>query len=464
MKQRVDVAVIGAGTAGLSACKEIQKTTNNFVLINHGSYGTTCVLSGCMPTKILGYTANLYHQRQSMAQFGICGTEALTINIKLVLQHVRAMREYFLSNIMDSVEKLRPHLLQGFAHFISPNIVRINNRIIEADKIIIATGSTPIIPQEWHEFNDLILTSNSIFEQEDLPHTIAVIGLSILGVEMAQTLSRIGLNVTAIGADDHIGTLTDPEVNAYAISSFHEEIPLWLGHKATITREGQRLRVTAGDKTVLVDKIFAALGRKPNITHMGLEALGIIKPDGTIDYNPQTMRIKNFPLYIAGDVKHSVLYEADDEGKIAGYNATRAHEMSFKRRIKLRITHTSPEIAVIGKSWAELIPSFIVTGETTFDNQGTARIIAQNKGIIRIYGDKKTGLLLGAELFAPYGDHLAHLLAWVIEMKLTAYDVLKLPFYHPTAEEALRTALHNMASKIVTVKKTSVKAREEEIA
>lgn len=462
MKKKVEVAVIGAGTAGLSASREIKKVTDDFVLINHNLYGTTCVLSGCMPAKVLNITANLYHERLLMERFGIYGSEQLHINIPDVLRHVRAMREHFLASVLHTIDELGEHNIQGFATFISPQELHVGNLHIEANKIIIATGSSPNIPDEWADFSDLILTSDNIFEQEDLPCTIAVIGLSMLGVEMAQTLSRLGIHVIAIGADEMIGSLTDPEVNAYTFAALQEEMPVWTGNPARVVREDHRLRVSTGDKSIIVDKVFVALGRRPNISHMGLEELGIISSDpASLDFNPHTMRLGHYPIYIAGAAipTRSILYEADDEGRIAGFNTVHEPEVSFSRKIPLKIIYTDPEIAIIGKSWSELIPSFIAIGEASFVDQGRAKIIAHNKGVIRIYGDKQTGRLMGAELFAPYGEHLAHLLAWVIQMKLTAYDVLKMPFYHPTAEEAIRTALHDMITKIIGHKQP---ARERE--
>jgi dihydrolipoamide dehydrogenase len=447
MRRKVKVVVIGAGTAGLSACREIGKFTDDFVLIHYGPHGTSCILAGCMPAKQLNYSAKLFHKRHNMHQFGIDGAEDITLDIPRALRHVRAMRDHFRSSLMPVIDALKPHIIEGFAHFISPNEVQVGNTIIKAENIIIATGSTPYIPPEWHGFDKFILTSNTIFDQQDFPRHMAVIGQHILGVEMAQTLKRLGVDVTAVGADSYIGGLTDPAVNRYAIATLREEMPLWVGHKAILACEGDHLRVTAGGKTVVVDKALVAIGRVPNIHHMGLEALGIIRGQ-KFDYDPDTMRVRDFPVYVAGDVKHSVLYEARDEGKIAGFNAVHHPECSFRRRTRLKIVYTQPTIATIGKNWAELDHHTVATGEATFNDQGSAKIAAENKGIMHIYADTQSGMLLGAELFVPEGEHLAHLVAWLIEMRLTVHQALHMPFYHPTVEEAIRTALLDLRSKL----------------
>jgi dihydrolipoamide dehydrogenase len=130
------------------------------------------------------------------------------------------------------------------------------------------------------------------------------------------------------------------------------------------------------------------------------------------------------------------------EGKIAGYNAT--HEIKhFRRRTPLQIVHTDPVIAIAGKSWEELEPEAVVVGKTTYNDQGCAKIMSKASGIVHIYADKESHRLLGAELFAPAGEHLAHQLAWLIDRQVTVQDGLELPYYHPSLEEGLRTALEN---------------------
>jgi len=161
------------------------------------------------------------------------------------------------------------------------------------------------------------------------------------------------------------------------------------------------------------------------------------------------MQIENYPLFIAGDVnkKRALLHEAADEGRIAAYNALHPIQC-FKRRTPLRIIFTEPNIVIVGKGYKELDSDDFVTGEVDFSDQGRAKIMHHNQGLLRIYGSKKDGTLLGAEMIAPDGEHLGHLLAWSIEQQLTVFDLLKMPFYHPVLEEGMRTALRDLSKKI----------------
>jgi dihydrolipoamide dehydrogenase len=201
---------------------------------------------------------------------------------------------------------------------------------------------------------------------------------------------------------------------------------------------------------MLADKVFLALGREPNLQHMGLEALGIVdKGKLTLSCDPHTMQIGNLPIYMAGDVRQErpLLHEAQDDGHIAGYNAVHTPSIHFKRRTLLTIVHTDPAIVKAGAAWENLPPKSFHTGETTFENQEGALLLGQQVGYVRIYAHKETAVILGAEMLAPLGEHLGHLLAWLIAQKVTVFQALCMTFYHPLIEESLKKALQELADK-----------------
>ena len=150
----------------------------------------------------------------------------------------------------------------------------------------------------------------------------------------------------------------------------------------------------------------------------------------------------------AGDP--AVLAWAADEGRITGYNAVQAESHCFRRRQGLTITFSSPNIAVVGRSYDRLVEDGVdfETGEVSYEGQGRALVMLENKGMLHVYGDKQTGRLLGAEIMAPRGEHMAHLLSWSLAAGITAHQALAMPFYHPVVEEGLRTALRDLAGKI----------------
>jgi dihydrolipoamide dehydrogenase len=451
MIKSYDVAIIGAGSAGLTALREVRKQTDNFVLINDGFYGTTCARVGCMPSKALIEAANAFHRRKVLEVFGVSGAEGLAVDIPAVLRRVRKLRDGFVAGMIKLTDELNESSIAGRARFLDPQVLAVGERRMYSKKIIIATGSSPVIPKEWALFGTEILTSDDLFEQENLPSHIAVIGMGAIGSEIAQALSRLGITVTGFGHNKHIAGLSDTVVNNQAVASMRVEFTLYLGQTAKPVIEGKRIRVSAGDDSVVVDKMIVALGRRPNVDQLGLENLGVeLDEHGVPPFNASTMQIADLPVYIAGDASRHVpfLHEAIDEGYIAAYNALGNEPACFERRVPLEIVFTEPGIAIVGQSSDELDEHETVIGEVDFSKQARAQMGEVNHGLLRVYAGKSSGRLLGAEMCAPQGEHLAHLLALAIQRKLTVRELLLMPFYHPVLEEGLRTALLDAATKL----------------
>jgi len=450
-ERQVDVAILGAGTVGLSAYNEVRKVTDNFVLINGGPEGTTCARVGCMPSKVLIQVANDFHRRYVFEQEGIRGSEHLRIDLRSVLQHVRSLRDAFVQGILKTVDELGDRMIHGYARFREPTVLEVEQQIIRAKRIIIATGSTPLIPKDWRNFSEHILTTDTLFEQNELPSSLAVVGLGVVGIEMGQALARLGVQVTGIGQDERLAGLTDPDVNLYLRTVLAEEFSIHIGAAAQVEKTDTQLNVYFANMMLHPEKILASLGRHPNISDLALECLELpLNEHGLPPYDPTTMQIANLPVFIAGDVDgvQAVLHEAADDGRIAGFNSVQEQPHCFQRRTPLAIVFSEPNVAIVGQSFATLKDRNIVIGEVRFDNQGRAKVMAEPRGILRVYGDKSSGRLLGAEMAAPSGEHLAHLLAWAIQKEMTVFELLQLPFYHPVVEEGMRTALRHLSQQV----------------
>ncbi|MCW8949564.1 MAG: dihydrolipoyl dehydrogenase [Sedimenticola sp.] len=452
-ERKVDVAIIGSGSAGLYALGKVKAARKSFVLINGGEQGTTCARVGCMPSKALIQAAEDFHRRGILGRYGVEGHKELTLDTEEAIGHVQDLRDTFVDRVISNSTAQMPEdkFIEGYAHFVEPNLLEVSDIRIRADKVIIATGSHPIIPTPWQAFGDKVITTDELFELEDLPKSLAVIGLGVIGLEIGQSLSRLGVEVAGFDLLDTIGGLDDPAVAKAAIEIIGKEFPLHLGHAAEITEEGDQLRVTAGDQSVLVDKVLASLGRQPNLQSLKLENAGIVLNDkGVPDYNPQTMQIGNSHIFLAGDVNgdRPLLHEAGDEGRIAGHNATSDEIHAFKRKTPIAINFVDPNICHIGMRWSELDQETTAIGEVNLAPVGRALIMGKNKGIIRVYADKASGKLLGSEMICAKGENLAHLLAWCIQQQLTVGELLQMPFYHPVLEEALQAALYDLYAKV----------------
>ena len=449
MERQVDVAIIGAGTAGLSAMSQVRKVTNKFVLIDGGTLGTTCARVGCMPSKVIIQVAQDIHGWQALVRGGLVQDKFL-IDHKKIMDHVRGLRDGFVGSLMEGLAPLKDKLVTEYAEFLEPSLLKVGRDNIRADRIVIATGSRPLIPDSWNRFKDHILTTDTIFEQSELPSSIAVIGLGAIGLEMGQALARLGVNVTGFDVRTVIGGLETPEINRIAVDTFEKELPMYLGEEAQIQESGSHLRITSGHNKVLVDKILLSIGRIPNLNRLHLDRLGVgLDEKGLPPFDRQTMQIGDLPVFIAGDVNgyRPVLHEAIHEGKVAGYNATHDPVVKFKRKPRLNIAFSDPNICSVGTNWSKVKDTESFVGIARCQG-GREKIMDRENGMIKIYGDRRNGRLLGAEMMAPGGEHLAHMLAWSMEWGATAFDLLEMPFYHPVIEETLEAALKDLARKI----------------
>ena len=175
-------------------------------------------------------------------------------------------------------------------------------------------------------------------------------------------------------------------------------------------------------------------------------------------FDPLTTRTVNAdgasPVFIAGDTSNFIplLHEAADEGRIAGGNAARLAlgkpVNPGLRRAPIGMVFTDPQIGIVGGGFDSIRPGSFATGQVSFEEQGRSRILLRNKGLLNVYGDLATGRFLGAEMLAPGAEHLAHLLAWALQAGMTVARMLEMPFYHPVIEEGLRTALHDLDTKL----------------
>ncbi len=452
MTREVDVAILGAGSAGLFALSQVKRETDNYVLIDGGELGTSCARVGCMPSKVLIQVAEDFHRKSLFEREGINGAEGLSVDIPAAMEHVQDLRDVFVDRTLGVTDGMdETHLIDGYAKFVSNDTIEVNGEQIKAKSIIIATGSTPVVPAAWQDFADDIFTTDEFFELEDLPASMAVIGLGSIGLEIGQALHRLGVKVFGLDQLTNIARLEDDKVNQTAVSVVGKEFPLWLGQSAILEKVGGGVQVTAGDNQQVVDKVLASLGRKPTLANLNLEATDIILDEkGVPVFDPLTMQVGDLPIYIAGDVNadRPLLHEAGHEGRVAGYNAVHHPIEKFKRKVPLAITFCDPNIAIVGAQLSELNQHEIAIGEIQFAPVGRALIIGKNRGLLRLYVQKSDGLLLGACMCCVKAENLAHLISWSIQNGMTVFDMLKMPFYHPVIEEALQAALYNVLSQL----------------
>lgn len=454
-----DVAVVGSGTAGMSAYRAAREHTEKIVLIESGPYGTTCARVGCMPSKLLIAAADAAHRALKAPLFGV-HPGVIRIDGEEVMRRVRSERDRFVGFVVEAVEGFpAAHRLRGHAQFVGPNELHIDDATrVLAKRVVIATGSSPYVPDGWREaLGDRLLVNDDVFDWQTLPESVAVIGGGVIALELAQALDRLGVRVRVLARRHRLGPLSDPALAALAATIFSAELSV-VGDATDIRprREGDRVHLVykdgeAGtDQEESFDFVLAATGRRPRLDGLNLAAAGLLgEGSGSPLFDLETGQIGDSSIFIAGDVSnaHPLLHEAADDGRIAGDNAGRFPDVRVHpRRAPLAIVFTEPQMMIAGASHRALraAGTEFEIGQASFDDQGRSRVMAQNVGLLHVYGAHHSGRFLGAEMIGPAAEHLGHLLAWAVQQQMSVQQMLDSPFYHPVIEEGVRTALRDL--------------------
>ncbi len=385
------------------------------------------------------------------------------------MDRVRRERDRFVGSVLRDVERIaEADRLRGHAEFADDHTLDVGGHTrVVAGAVVIATGSRPTREDSFSGLGERLIVSDDIFDWQDLPKSVAVFGPGIIGLELGQALHRLGVRVAILGRGGRVGPISDPEILEYSIAAFKHEFTLEPDAQITaMHRDGKgvaidRTKPDDGRQVETFDYILVATGRMPKVQGIGLEKTSVkLDSEGVPEYDPETAQTlianeaDNSPIFIAGDAGDFIplLHEAADEGRIAGDNAARAAlgkpVKVALRRAPISVVFTDPQIGIVGGGFRSLPPGSFATGQVSFEDQGRARILLRNKGLMNVYAATATGRFLGAELLAPDGEHLAHLLAWALQNRMTIMQMLEMPFYHPVLEEGLRAALHDVTAKL----------------
>lgn len=459
-EKNVDVAVIGAGTAGLAAYRAARAAGARAVIVEGGPYGTTCARVGCMPSKLLIAAAEAAHAIGRAPGFGVHVDGPLRVDGREVMGRVRRERDRFVGFVVDGVESIpEADRIRGYAWFLDANTLEVEGGpLIRARSIVIATGSRPNVPPMLADLGDRLVVNDDVFDWETLPKSVAVFGPGVIGLEIGQALGRLGVRVVVLGRGGRLGPITDPFVQRSALKTFGAEFELDPdAHVSRVSRVGDEVEIEylgpgGGKRVERFEYVLAATGRTPNVDRLALERTGLaLGARGVPAYDRATLQAGSSAIFIAGDASDdlALLHEAADEGRIAGENAARFPKVAAgHRRAPLGIVFTDPQVAIVGRGFASLKSHALAAGEVSFEDQGRSRVMLRNHGHLRVYGDPATGRFLGAEMVGPDAEHIGHLLAWALQAEMTVEQMLQMPFYHPVVEEGLRTALRDLDARI----------------
>lgn len=442
-----DVAIIGAGTAGLAAERNARRHGAHTLLIDPYFAGTVCATVGCMPSKLLIAAARAAERARQADEFGIMVGD-VQIDGPAVMQRLRHHRDRFARATRKSFADLPDGTcIEGRATFTGPSSLKLDNGDqIEAKAIVIATGSEPSVPEPYQNLGDRVLTNQTIFELEDLPQSLAVIGAGVIGVELAQAMARLGVQVVLFDAETRLAQVRHDDVHTALKAALLDDLDMHLGATPEPEAVENGVKLSWNGQSEVFDRVLVATGRPPSMDGLGLETTGLSLDDkGMPNINPDTMQCEHSAIFVAGDANadRPVLHEASDEGGIAGLNAA-AHPAVIQsaRSVALTMTFTEPALVSVGTG----PETADFTAKADYTNQGRATVDGENQGLAVLYAAAPDGRLIGADLCCPGAEHLGHLLTWAVTQEMTAQDLLSMPIYHPTLEEGLKSALQEICN------------------
>ncbi len=453
---RLDAAVVGAGTAGLFAAARISHKTEKFLVFEGGIEGTTCARVGCMPSKAVIALGRAFATASGqMGNSGAGGSKAA--DTEAVLARVREMRDgLYKSTAANARARFGDKIVNETVSFAEPMILTGAETRYVCGAIVAATGSTPAVPPGWRLSPGKIVTTDTFFELPRLPERVLAVGAGPVGVELAQAMAHLGLSVTLVEMTERVAAVSDPDVEKAVKEMLAGEKNLACRFQTAArldSENGGPVLVTLTDRATgkseraEFDLVLLASGRRPNVEALRLENSGLaLDGRGFPRIDPKTLKADGQNVFFAGDASaiRPFYHDAADQGMLAGVNAVAGGDLStLPERVPLAIVFTDPNVAMVGAGPASLPPEGFVTGRADASRSGRGIVEGGKQGLMSLYFAKADGRLLGAQMAMPAGEHLAHYLSVMISGRFTVDDVLALPFYHPTYEELVKSAVED---------------------
>lgn len=448
-----DLIALGGGPAGYLAAERAGQAGFSVLLIEKRFIGGVCLNEGCIPSKALLYSAKLFDNAKNGEKYGVFCKD-IKLDHKIALERKNKVVKTLVSGIKSKLKSSLVTTVENFGEITgkSPACydVKAGNEIFTGKRLLIATGSMPIIPPipglEEGINRGQVLTNKEILAIDTIPDSLVIIGGGIIGLEMASYFNSAGSKVTVIEMLDHIAGNTDFEISEILLKNYQKKgIDFHLNSKVIEIKDKQVVYEEMGEKKNLsCGKILLSIGRKPVIDGFGLENIGLEIEKGRIKTDEHGLT--NLPeLYAAGDVNgYSML----------AHTAYREAEVCVNRMIGRKdfmryeaipsVIYTNPEVACVGETEASAGEKGIDFESVKISMRYSGRYVAENEGgdgICKILIDKKYRRLIGLHMIGNYSSEIIYGAGTMIEMEMRVEDIKELVFPHPTVSEIIREGI-----------------------
>ncbi|MSO78808.1 MAG: NAD(P)/FAD-dependent oxidoreductase [Acidimicrobiia bacterium] len=454
MTEQVDVVVLGLGVGGERVAGKLAEAGLSVVGIESELLGGECPYWGCIPSKMIVRAANMLTEARRIP--GVAGTSTVTPDWSPVAQRIRAEAT---DNWDDRVAVERfegqgGRFVRGIGRFESPSVVAVGDaRFVATRAVVIATGSTALIPPIPGLTDVDYWTNRDAIKTETLPESMIVLGGGAIGLELAQAFARFGVRVTLVEGEHKLLAREESEACGLLQEVLGGEgIDIRIGTTATGARrddDGVVLDLSDGGE-VSAARVLVATGRKVDLAKFGAAAAGLdesarmVHVDGTMRAAPGIWAVGD--ITAEGMFTHIAVYQADIAvADILGENPEPADYHALPR-----VTFTDPEVGAVGMTEADARKAGINvrTGITQVPSSSRGWIHkVGNEGLIKLVEDADRGVLVGATSMGPWGGEVLGLLALAVQAKIPTHDLRHMIYAYPTFHRGIEDALRDLATK-----------------
>ena len=452
-----DLIVIGGGPAGYLAAERAAKAGLNVLLFEERALGGVCLNEGCIPSKTLLYSAKLYdYAKHDGSKYGVTTMDA-KLDHAFVIKRKDKVVHSLVSFVEASFKKLGITLVREKAIITGKNdegfTVLAAGKTYDAKRLLLATGSQPIIPpisgvKEGLE-KGFVLTNREVFHLTDLPKELVVIGGGVIGLEMASYFNSAGCHVTVIEMLDTIGGGLDKEI-AYLLRDNYEKKGIAFHTSCRVTAvEGNGVVYLKDNetKTISADRVLLSIGRRATTEGIGLATVHVYTLNGAV-VTDDKMQTNVSGIYAAGDIngKSMLAHTAYREAEVAVNNIlNKTDRMSYNA--VPGIIYTNPEVACVGETGESARLKGYDAKTVKLPMQYSGRYVAENEngnGICKVVYDQKNNRVLGVQLVCNTASEIISSAAMIIDTQLPLERIRKLIFPHPSVSEIIREAIFEL--------------------
>ncbi|MGD9473959.1 MAG: dihydrolipoyl dehydrogenase [Eubacteriaceae bacterium] len=453
--KKMKIIVIGAGPGGYEAAIMAAKLGAEVTIIEKDQPGGTCLNRGCIPTKALLATADALDTMENAKQFGIGLSAAPEPDFTAIIERKNKVVSGLVKGIEFLFKANNVTMVKGFGKLIDKNTVEVlsedgQTQILTGDKIVLATGSVPVIPAMFKYDGKTVISSDEVLDLKEVPESMIIVGGGVIGCEIGQFLKRMGCAVTIVEMEKQLLPLEDEETAKQLARQFKKDkikVITGNGIKAVELTNNGVIAVLSDDKALEAKKMLVAIGRRSFCDQLIAASAGVEMDErGRIVVNDK-METNIEGVYAIGDIVASPLlaHVASKEGIVAVTNAVKDANKKISYKAVPRCVYTDPEVASVGLTERECQTQGITykTGQFDFRALGKAQAMGKIQGFVKVIVDDND-IIIGAAIVGVHATDLLAELSLAVHAGLTAEMVGDVIHAHPTLSEAIMEALHDV--------------------